>query len=50
VTTITGQPARYPRFMAPEQIEDPPSTDGRADVYGLGATLYDMLCGEAAVR
>jgi serine/threonine-protein kinase len=45
VTTITGQPLGTPGFMAPEQIEDPQNTDIRADVYGLGATLYDMLCG-----
>jgi serine/threonine protein kinase len=45
VTTITGQPLGTPGFMAPEQIEDPQSTDARADVYGLGATLYDMLSG-----
>lgn len=46
VTTITGQPLGTPGFMAPEQIEDPQSIDNRADVYGLGATLYDMLAGE----
>lgn len=45
VTTIKGRPLGTPGFMAPEQIEDPQNTDSRADVYGLGATLYDMLAG-----
>ena len=45
VTTIKGQTLGTPGFMAPEQVEDPLNIDGRADVYGLGATLYDMLCG-----
>jgi serine/threonine protein kinase len=45
VTTIKGQTLGTPGFMAPEQIEDPLNIDIRADVYGLGATLYDMLCG-----
>jgi serine/threonine-protein kinase len=46
VSTITGQPLGTPGFMAPEQIEDPQNIDSRADVYGLGATLFDMLAGE----
>ncbi|HLN28221.1 MAG TPA: protein kinase [Gemmataceae bacterium] len=34
-------------FMAPEQSIDPSSVDGRADIYGLGATLFWLLTGEA---
>ncbi|HEU4406068.1 MAG TPA: serine/threonine-protein kinase [Polyangiaceae bacterium] len=34
-----------PGFMAPEQLENPSNVDARADVYSLGATLYDMLTG-----
>ncbi|HEV3145919.1 MAG TPA: protein kinase [Gemmataceae bacterium] len=32
-------------FMAPEQSIDPTSVRGAADVYGLGATLFWLVCG-----
>lgn len=34
-------------YAAPEQIENPREADARADVYGLGATCYRLLCGRA---
>jgi response regulator RpfG family c-di-GMP phosphodiesterase/serine/threonine protein kinase len=34
-------------FMAPEQSLDPSDVGPEADVYGLGATLFWLLCGEA---
>ena len=33
-------------YAAPEQLEDAKHVDQRADVYSLGATLYEMLSGE----
>lgn len=33
-------------FIAPEQAINSPDTDGRADIYSLGATLYTLLAGK----
>ena len=32
-------------YMAPEQVEDAATVDCRADLYGVGAVLYEMLSG-----
>src|SRR5262249_1075883 len=41
-----GEVLGSPEFYAPEQAVDSHNVDIRADVYGLGATLYYMLAGE----
>jgi serine/threonine-protein kinase len=33
--------------MAPEQVLDPVELDGRADVYALAATIYNVTTGRA---
>ena len=42
--TITGQSLGTLDYMAPEQIEARP-VDGRADLYALACTAYEMLAG-----
>jgi tRNA A-37 threonylcarbamoyl transferase component Bud32 len=41
VETIMGTPS----YMAPEQFRSTKDVDGRADIWALGATLYDLLTG-----
>jgi serine/threonine protein kinase len=44
--TGVGQMIGTPDFMAPEQIADAQQADIRADIYGLGCTLYCLLTGQ----
>jgi serine/threonine-protein kinase len=40
-----GKAYGTPYYIAPEQIRGKIDIDGRADIYGLGATFYHMLTG-----
>lgn len=43
--TQTGVVLGSPKYMAPEQLFGSSEVDARADVWSIGAILYEMLCG-----
>ena len=44
--TEAGKAYGTPYYIAPEQIRGKIDIDGRADIYGLGCTLYHMVTGQ----
>ncbi len=45
LTDHSGRPPGTPRYMAPERLRPGAPADHRVDIYGLGATLYELLLG-----
>ncbi len=48
--TAAGVAMGTPSYMPPEQFNDASRVDHRADIYSLGATLYQMLAGRPPFR
>ena len=48
--TLTGDIIGTLRYMSPEQLEEASTVDARTDVYSLGATLYELICGQSSVE
>jgi serine/threonine-protein kinase len=46
--TETGVVLGSPKYMAPEQLFGAANVDARADVWSIGAIVYEMLAGRAA--
>ena len=44
-STQSGSSMGTPAYMAPEQIQDSSTVDARADIFALGAILYELLTG-----
>jgi serine/threonine-protein kinase len=44
-TTRTGQLMGSPKYMSPEQMASMRDVDGRADIWALGAILYELVAG-----
>ena len=48
--TLAGQIMGSPLYIAPEQAQNSSGADIRADIYGMGATLFEMLTGQPPIR
>jgi serine/threonine-protein kinase len=48
--TRAGTSMGTPGYMAPEQVRDSANVDHRADIFALGAILYEMLSGRRAFK
>ena len=44
--TMTNMLMGTPNYMSPEQIEDSAQVDTRADMYSLGALMYNLVTGQ----
>lgn len=46
--TVSGTTMGTPAYMAPEQVRNSKTVDQKADIFSLGAILYEMVSGKKA--
>jgi serine/threonine protein kinase len=46
MATRAGMLLGTPEYMSPEQVRDPSTVDGRADLWAVGVILFEMLTGQ----
>jgi serine/threonine protein kinase len=45
--TVPGRGVGSPRYLSPEQLISPGSTDQRSDIWGVGLLLYELISGRS---
>src|SRR5688572_9761662 len=43
--TVPGRGVGSPRYLSPEQLQNPGSADERSDLWGVGLLLYELISG-----
>ncbi len=45
--TVPGRGVGSPRYLSPEQLQNPGSADQRSDIWGVGLLLYELITGRS---
>jgi serine/threonine-protein kinase len=45
--TVPGRGVGSPRYLSPEQLQNPGNADQRSDIWGVGLLLYELITGRS---